>query len=390
MRKYAAAGLHDSSFLIHNSAVKLLMISGDRSILAGKRGAFWHTLEEFHTHWERVDVICPRSGQWPVVSGQTSEFENVWFHPSPWPLAWQKRWITEKGAQLIADHHHDVMTVHEYPPFFNGLGARKLHRVSGIPYVLEVHHVVGAPTAASLAERAGRLMSRLYLPWAARRACGVRVVSRSVMDLLVAWGVPGEKLRLVPSFYLDAGALKPDAAVAKAYDVVTAARLVANKGLLELIDAVGALPGVRLLLIGDGPLKTRLQRRVQTRGMADRVAFAGWLPDQRQLVHAMQSGRIFVMNSRSEGGPRSALEAMALGLPVIATRVGAMPEVIRDRENGVFTDGSVRDLSRQISRLLTDTAVQERLGQAARKILERFERKTLIRQYAEFLKGFAR
>ena len=129
------------------------MISGDRSLSVGKRGAFWYTLEELHRHWDRIDVICPRA-----QGSAPSPFPNVFLHPSPHGLLRQSAWITKRGGELIAEHHHDVMTVQEYPPFYNGRGARMLSSTYRIPTVLEVHHIVGAPCAASVFEWVGRML----------------------------------------------------------------------------------------------------------------------------------------------------------------------------------------------------------------------------------------
>ena len=124
-------------------------------------------------------------------------------------------------------------------------------------------------------------------------------------------------------------------------------------------------------------------------GIENRVTFLGWLPTQEAVSGAIQTARIFVMNSKSEGGPRVALEAMACGMPVITTRVGVMPEVITDGENGLFTSGKSEDLTKKIGMLLRNTAQQESLGTEAKNILETYERSTLIRQYAAFLKNQA-
>jgi len=104
---------------------------------------------------------------------------------------------------------------------------------------------------------------------------------------------------------------------------------------------------------------------------------------------AMQTARIFVMNSKSEGGPRIALEAMACGLPIIATQVGVMPEAITDGVNGIFTTGTTPDLVEKISKLLANDDLMESMGNEAKKVLELYERSTLIKQYADFLKSLA-
>lgn len=372
--------------------MKLLMISGDRSILHGKRGPFWYTLQEMRKHWDRIDIICPRAPVKRVAEKHHSVPASdgggeVHFHPSPHGLWYQPFWILKRGKELVAQHHHDVMTVHEYPPFYNGMGARLLARYTGVPFVMEIHHIVGYPRAASISEAIGRVFSRWVLPRHVRRAHKVRVVNAHAKELLTAWGVDPGKLQIVPSFYLDRELLTKELRPPVSYDVSFCGRLVPNKQLAKLIEAVADIPEVRLLVIGDGPERARCERLAKRLGMGERVTFLGWLPTAEDVVGAVLTARIFVMNSLSEGGPRSALEAMGMGMPVIATPVGIMPEVIEEGVNGFFTDGSKGDLRRKIMHLINDDAVRERLGKEARKILDRFDRTTLIRRYAEFLRS---
>jgi len=391
--------------------MKLLMISGDRSILQSKQGAFWYTLQEMCKHWERIDVICPRVRPFDKAqdrdsvlrqsSGQgfgirdsefgirNSEFDNVFFHPSPWPLLLQPLWILRRGKVLVAEHRHDVMTVHEYPPFYNGIGARLLAKRTRLPYALEVHHIVGHPKAASLIEYVGRLLSRFYLPIDAHGASSVRTVNPAAKKSLAKWGIPEEKIQVVSSFYLDRDLLTSISDVPIKYDIVFCARLVKNKGLDEVIDAVVLLKDVRMVVIGDGPERKRMEQRAQERGVRDRIDFLGWLPDQRAVMETIKSAKIFVMNSKSEGGPRILLEAMGCGMPVIATPVGVAPDVIDVGKNGMITTGSAQNLGCRIQSLLHDEDQRKKIGEEARKVLDRFERSVLVKAYAEFLKSLA-
>jgi glycosyltransferase involved in cell wall biosynthesis len=369
--------------------MKLLMISGDRMLARGKQGAFYATLEELSKHFERIDVITP-GVKGPSAKGQVPKFfGNVFVHPSPRRLWYQPWWIAKKGKELIDQCRHDVMTVHEFPPFYNGIGARKLHKKTGIPYALEVHHIVGMPVPADFSEECGRVLSRCYLARDARSAKKVRTVNKCVSDQLMTFGIPSEKIYLVPSFYLDPDLLQPDPSIAKKYDIVSAGRMVQNKGFSVLLDAVRDLPDATLLLIGDGPLRRELEQHAKSIGIINRVTFAGWLPTAEDVMKTLQSGKLFVMNSVSEGGPRIALEAMALGLPVIATRVGVMPDVLHDHHNGVFTRGDRQDLVLKLKELLSRPERAEQMGHEARTITEKFERKTLIKQYADFLQSLA-
>lgn len=299
--------------------------------------------------------------------------------------------------ELIEAHGHDVMSVHEYPPFYNGIGTEWLSRRTKVPYVLEVHHIVGYPRASSFSESVGRVLSHLFLPHDAMGAKAVRCVNRQVIDVLEKWGTPREKLFVIPSFYLDRGEMvacfeapRPGAgggwSKSSEYDIVCCGRLVKNKGFADVIRAVSLVLDKKLLIIGDGPQKENLEKLARKLGVSSRVTFAGWLKEQKDVYKKLQSAKIFVMNSFSEGGPRVALEAMALGLPVISTRVGVMTDVIRDGGNGIFTSGKPNDLADKIKKLLGYPALRENMGNEARKILDRFKREELIEKYAEFLK----
>ena len=373
--------------------MNLLMISGDRSVPAGKKGAFWYTLEALSKHFERIDIICPRIPNAAAAMNPDAMtfFGNVHFHPASRGLLFQPAWILKKGMQLHALFHHAVMTVHEYPPFYNGIGARRLLRKIKIGSVLELHHLVGYPVPASVWERMGATMSRQHLPQEIRHFDAVRTVSKNTAERLLSWRIPKSKVFVVPSFYLDHAALSAvEQPRTKKYDVVFCARLVANKGLDRLLRAIAKIPHVTLLVIGDGPERQKSESLAKQLDISERVEFRGWVDSNADVYGALVTGKIFVMNSLSEGGPRIALEAMACGLPVIATKVGVMEDVIDDGKNGILTTGEPEDLSQKIRQLLADDEARERMGQAAKLVLDRFEREKLIAQYARFIQSFAR
>ena len=369
--------------------MKLLMISGDRSILAGKEGPFAVTLAGLAKEFDRIDVITPKA-----MTGMRAEEgivpSNVFFHPSPSGLWYQCTWAFRTGLQLIRTHHHDVMTVHEYPPFYNGSAAWLLRRWTGIPYALEIHHIVGWPKAANFTEAVWWFWSRVFLPIEALGANKIRTVNTTVQNLLARWWISKKKIEVVPSFYLDHAALTSVKKLDQKFDVVFAGRLVSNKGLTELLRAMTMLPGTSLLLLGDGPELERAKQEAQAVGITDRVTFAGWQKTQSDLWSAMTQAKVAVMSSKSEGGPRIALEAMALGLPLVATKVGVMPDVITDHENGLFTSGSPQDIASKIRTLLRDESLRAHIAQNAPKILEKFDGTKLLHEYAQFLQSLSK
>lgn len=363
--------------------MKLLMISGDRTLVAGKASAFSAMMEEFHTHFERIDIICPK----PTHQGQNvlQVFGNVHIHPATGGLLSQPFFIKRKGKELFRQFAHDVMTVHEYPPFYNGIGARFLKKKIGIPAVLELHHIIGYPKAASFSEFIGRWMTKFFIGGHSRHFSAVRVVNETVKTRLSEWGVPVEKMKNVPSVYLDHSLLMSSKHSPKKYDATFCSRLVDNKGLPEVIEAFARLDGATLRIIGDGPLCSSSEMLVKNLGLEDRVTFAGWLPDAAAVAREIASGKVFLMNSKSEGNPRVAIEAMALGLPVLTTRVGIMPDVVREGENGMFTTGKPKDIAEKLKLMLADSAKLAAMGAAASGIAARFEKKAAIKAYADFL-----
>ncbi len=387
------AQLRRSGFFIFNFSflifMNLLMISGDRSVASGRASAFTSMLPEFATHFEHIDILCPKPSSLRSTSSITLP-SNVFVHPSPYPLLFQPLWILQKGREILRGRStQTVMTVHEYPPFYNGIGARLLRCFFSIPTTIEIHHLVGFPRPANLTERIGAFLTRFFLPSHTSSFDAIRVVNSTVQQQLIDWGVAPKKIHCVPSFYLDREICSSTKNSQKRYDLVFSARLVDNKGLLFLLDLLAKCPDTTCLITGDGPLRIPAQKRAQDLGISGRVTFTGWLPDAKAVCDAMRSARLCMMLSLSEGGPRSALEAMACGVPVLATRVGVMPDVIRHGENGFLTSGDFEETLCLLHDALSDHHRLCVMGEKASSILDRFEKKSAIKQYADFLHSYS-
>ena len=148
--------------------------------------------------------------------------------------------------------------------------------------------------------------------------------------------------------------------------------LVPVKGLDVLLDAMALIPEERLLcvLVGDGPMKPELQARAQQSGLGERLLFAGQQPT-RQVPVWLSAADVLVLPSRSEGRPNVVLEAQGCGLPVVATRVGGVPELIRDGEDGLLVPGEdPQALAAALVHLLADEDRRRALGRAARTRVE--------------------
>jgi glycosyltransferase involved in cell wall biosynthesis len=164
--------------------------------------------------------------------------------------------------------------------------------------------------------------------------------------------------------------MRPEPAAARRRNTLLfLGRLERAKGVFELVDAVAALrqshPDLRLVLAGDDV--DGLGRYAAERGVADAVQLTGWVgPEQKRAL--LDTAAVFVLPSYAEGSPISLLEAMAAGLPSVATAVGGIPDVVTDGVNGMLVEpGDVGMLAAVLRKLLDDRMLRSRLGAAARE-----------------------
>jgi glycosyltransferase involved in cell wall biosynthesis len=144
------------------------------------------------------------------------------------------------------------------------------------------------------------------------------------------------------------------------------AKLWPGKGQAELLQAFARchpqVPHARLVFIGEGPEQARLERLAARLGIASHVRFAGFTLDVPSATHALD---VAVLPSLFEGMGRTVVEAMACGKPVIASRVGGIPDVLPDGVAGMLVPpGDVEQLANALTRLLRDPDLRARMGQA--------------------------
>ena len=135
--------------------------------------------------------------------------------------------------------------------------------------------------------------------------------------------------------------------------VGTIGRLSDEKGFDLLIDAFALLVrqglDAKLMIAGEGPEQAALQQQINSLGMSDRIRLVGFCEDTRRYLESLD---IFVLSSHREGLPNVVLEAMAVGVPVIATRVGGVPRLVTDGVDGRLIDsGSVDQIANEIKKL---------------------------------------
>jgi glycosyltransferase involved in cell wall biosynthesis len=149
-------------------------------------------------------------------------------------------------------------------------------------------------------------------------------------------------------------------------------RLSAEKNFAGLIQAVDRLIGQRadldLVIIGEGGQRQELEALIGQLGRGDRIRLLGYRPDMIDLYQAMD---VFVLSSIREGLPNVLLEAMAMEVPVVATRIAGVPRLVEHEANGLLVEpGNVDDLARGMKRLLEQPGLRQCLAAAGRRTVE--------------------
>jgi glycosyltransferase involved in cell wall biosynthesis len=252
------------------------------------------------------------------------------------------------------------------------LGAKAVHTIHGIPE--EVANRVGTSADENLLD-----VSRLRIAWLTHgyfrieamlaRLGTVVTPSHAMRRFLVEHGLPANRVLTVPSG-IDLRRTQPQPRH-EPMSIGTAANLEAWKGIDTLISAVARLGSTaRLEIWGDGSKRDELERQACRLGLDAR--FHGRTDNVRASIEEVD---VFVLPSRAENLPMSLLEAMAGAVPVVATPVGGVPEIITDGANGyLVTPGDAPALAAAIEHLATNESVRMTLGAAgAATIRERFD-----------------
>lgn len=164
------------------------------------------------------------------------------------------------------------------------------------------------------------------------------------------------------------------------------------KGHADFLEAAARVsaqaPPTRFVLVGDGPLRSELHALAASLGLGDRVVFAGTRADMPRVLSALD---VVAVPSHSEGMSNALLEAMAMALPVVATRVGGNPDVVRDGETGrLVAPRNPAELARVLLELVMDRTARDSLGRAARRyVASNLSLSGMVARYEELYRGVA-
>ncbi len=311
------------------------------------------------------------------------------------------RWRRAACAQAALEElRPDVLHTHQVGALLHiGRAARR----AGIRAIVHTEHGNHIDRARGWRRR---LRYRLLLAWASRRCGRICCVSADIARAVTALGLPRRrKVSVVPNG-IDCGAFAARSASSEtrrelgipedAVVVCSVGRLNEIKRYDLLLQALAAVrryfPTIRVLLVGDGPARAELTGLTTALGLSGCVHFAGYQAEPQRFFRAMD---IFALTSRMEGLPLAILEAWAAGLPVIATAVGGVPDLIDHGRNGLLIpSGDVSALVAALEELVADGVHAAALGQEgqtcvrARYSLERMSA-TYEAHYRELLNATA-
>ena len=244
-------------------------------------------------------------------------------------------------------------------------------RAHGLPVVMTVHCSLsytlegsGARTAllrslGGCLERRGARRAATTLVYTARVAGRLRDDAGAPSVRVMPRGVDHGK------FAASCDGAFPE--IAKGRRVVFVGRLVAQKGVRTLVEAAArmATPGAQVLFVGDGPERARVEHLARRLGVADRVHVLGFVPHDR-VPAVLASADVLVLPSAYEELGTVLIEAMHAGVPVVASRVGGIPDVVEDGATGLLVaPGDAAELADAVDRVLGDEALGRRLSGGA-------------------------
>jgi glycosyltransferase involved in cell wall biosynthesis len=304
----------------------------------------------------------------PLVERARALGVEAFWRPNRGPLDWGA--LREVEA-LIRSRRVALLCAHGDKPHLLGLiAARRL----GVPILALVRGWTGATARVKIYDWLDRRLLR--------RMDAVMAVSEAGRLGVVRLGLPPERLAVVQNA-VDLRGLQQETGPSVRTElglsaeepvVVSVGRLSPEKAHADLIEATRVMyhRGTRahLALIGDGPERERLEQFAGAAGLGDRVHFMG---QRSKVAPLLQGADVFALPSLTEGLPNAVLEAMAIGLPVVATSVGGVPELVLDGVTGLLVPASEPlALAEALTRMLGwSDADRRRMGAAGRERVER-------------------
>ncbi|UCE75376.1 MAG: glycosyltransferase family 4 protein [Methanomassiliicoccales archaeon] len=330
-----------------------------------------------------IDVITlyyPGSKKFEIMNGIRVHRFQYWS-----PSRYQKL-ATESG--IATDLKSNIIARIQLP-FLLLFFLLKTHKISKSCDIIHAHFTLSG-LAAVFSQRIGRKRIILtchgsdinYIPESGmvrtisihtlEKVNKIITVSYALKNKIVDLGISQDKIVIIPNS-VDTKRFSPRRTKSNGFEILWAGRMVREKGLEYLfqamIEVIDKIPDVKLILIGDGEQRKYLEKLAVKIGIRDNLHFVG-IKEHSAMPDYMAQAKLFVLPSLSEGMPLTLLEAMSSGIPIVATKVGGIPEVVKNGENGILVPpGDSKELSKAILRLMENKTLSDELGKNARKLI---------------------
>ncbi|MFH1759478.1 MAG: glycosyltransferase family 4 protein [bacterium] len=270
----------------------------------------------------------------------------------------------------------------------SGYTAMKLNKMAGIPYIVSLR---GADVPGFFCSRKVDFLNIFLKPvhksiW--KNAKAVAANSRGLKKLADRFIKIEIRIEVIPNG-VDTAFYSPGSPKDFSCKLLFAGRMSRQKGCGFLIKALALIKekNWHLTMVGDGPELEKWKDLAEKNGIANKIKWKGWLA-RESLLNEYRNADIFVFPSYDEGMPNAMLEAMACGLPVIASRVSGVEELVEDNKNGwLFESGDLEELSVSLERCLNTGDRINDFSENSRNIARRFSWENCANRYCEILSG---
>jgi glycosyltransferase involved in cell wall biosynthesis len=273
------------------------------------------------------------------------------------------------ALRLHRESRIDCIDAHFVYP--DGFAACLLGRMLGVPVIVSAR---GTDLTLYPSFRTIRPLIR----WMLKSAAGLIAVSESLKIAMLALGAPESKIRVIPNG-IDETRFFPEDRFASRKKlglptqgemIVSIGSLLPVKGHERLIAAMAVLkvrqPNLRAYIVGEGPLRAKLQRSIASAGLAEHVFLIGSRANE-ELRFWFSAADVSCLTSLREGWPNVVSESIACGTPVVATAVGGVPEIIYSSDLGIVVESTVAGIAAGLDSALSRTWNREALAAHARK-----------------------
>ena len=229
---------------------------------------------------------------------------------------------------IVNKEHKLAVGIYEIP---HGLLAFLIGKIKKIPVVISI---IGNPGHKDLRRGLRKKISNYMY----KRICTVTVTGSKSKEFLIQDGIDRNKIFILPNS-IDTKRFIEDVSVMKEFDIISLGRLSPEKELCNLVKIVHKLkqikPDIKVGIAGNGPDKEKILSAINEYHLEENIFLLGYVDN---IVKFYNSGKVFVLTSRTEGLPRTVIESMSCGIPCVVSNVGDMEDVVENEINGFLVD----------------------------------------------------